>query len=159
VTAWHLEARKYDQRLHYRMPVHLIEDDGERLWLHAPPGTPIDHVTRGKKYAGQHACDMFFWRDRWYNIFVNRHPGGALDYFYCNVGLPPVIHDTTLSFVDLDLDVEVYPNGSFCVVDVDEFKIHSQKLGYPPDVRRAACEAVLDVIILWRARRSPFDQL
>jgi hypothetical protein len=79
VTAWHLEARKYDQRLHYRMPVHLIEDDGERLWLHASPGTPIDHVTRGIKYAGQHASDMFFWRDRWYNIFVNRHPGGALE--------------------------------------------------------------------------------
>ncbi len=159
MTAWHIEARKYDQRLHYRMPVRLIEDDGERLWFHAPPGTPIEHFTRGEKQATQRASDMFFWRAHWYNIFVNREPGGALQYFYCNVGLPPVVHDTTLSFVDLDLDVEIYPDGSLRVVDVDEFLAHSLEFGYPPDVRRAACAAVLDVVILWQARRPPFDQL
>jgi protein associated with RNAse G/E len=141
------------------MPVRLMDDDGERLWFYAPPGTFIDHFTRGDKHTTQRASDMFFWRERWYNIFVNREPGGVLQYFYCNVGLPPVIRDTTLSFVDLDLDVEIYPDGSFRVVDGDEFRANSVELGYPPDVRRAACEAVLDIVILLRARRPPFDQL
>jgi protein associated with RNAse G/E len=159
VTAWHIEARKYDQRLHYRMPVRLIDDDGERLRFHAPPGTPIDHITRGRKYSMEYASDMFFWRERWYNVYVNRQPDGAVHYFYCNVGLPPVIRDTTLSFVDLDLDVEMYPNGSFHVVDVGEFRAHSLEFGYPPEVRRAACKAMRDVVSEWRARRPPFDQL
>ena len=78
MTAWTIEARKYDQRLHYRMPVRLIDDDGERLWFYAPSGTLIDHFTRGEKHVMQRASDMFFWRDRWYNIFVNRTPDGAL---------------------------------------------------------------------------------
>jgi protein associated with RNAse G/E len=141
------------------MPVRLMEDDGERLWFHAPPGTLIDHFTRGQRIIARYASDMFFWRDRWYNIFVNRTPDGALQQFYCNVGLPPVVDSSTLSFVDLDLDVEIYPDGSFRVVDVDEFHAHSAEFSYPPDVRRTACKSVLDIVIRLRARRPPFDQL
>jgi protein associated with RNAse G/E len=159
MTAWYIEARKYDQRLHYRMPVRLIDDDGERLWFYAPPGTLIDHFTRGEKHVTQRASDMFFWRDRWYNVFVNRTPDGALRQFYCNASLPPVISNATLSFVDLDLDVEVYPDGNFRVLDGDEFRVNSVQLGYPPDVSRAACKAVLDIVGLLRARRPPFDLL
>jgi hypothetical protein len=159
VTAWYIEARKYDQRPHYRMPVRLKDDDGERLWFHVLPGIPIDHITRGRQYVTEYDSDMFFWRERWYNVLVNREPGGAFLYFYCNVALPPAVRDATLSYVDLDLDVRIYPNGSFCVVDVDEFRAHSLEFGYPPEVRRTACKAMRDVVREWRARRPPLDQL
>jgi protein associated with RNAse G/E len=155
---WMIEARKYDQSLHYTLPVRLVEDDGERLWLHAPAGSPINHYTRGKMFAAERAADMFFWRTRWYNVYVNREADGLLQAYYCNVSLPPVVRDSTLSFVDLDLDVRIMPDGSFDILDTDEFRAHSEQYGYPPDVRRAAYEAVADVLILWRARRPPFDQ-
>jgi protein associated with RNAse G/E len=159
VTAsWLIEARKYDQRVHYTMPVRLIEDNGERLWFRAAVGSPIEHYTSGQTFTVRHASDMFFWRGRWYNVYVNREPDGALHHYYCNVGLPPTVCDSTLTFVDLDLDVYILPDGTFSVLDTDEFREHSIQYGYPPEVRRAACEAVLDVLLLWRARQAPFDQ-
>jgi protein associated with RNAse G/E len=158
-TPWHIEARKYDQSAHYTLPARLIEDDGQRLWFHATVGSPIEHHTSAKTFPLRYASDMFFWREHWYNVYVNREPDGTLHHFYCNVGLPPTVHDSTLVFVDLDLDVYILPNGACRVLDTDEFRAHSIRYGYPPEVRRTACEAVLDVLILWRAHQPPFDQL
>jgi hypothetical protein len=101
---------------------------------------------------------MIYWRDQWYNVYVNYALSGAVDHFYCNVGLPPVIADHTISFVDLDLDVQIWPDGRFEVLDADEFAAHSALFGYPDDVRRRASLAVLDILILWRSGAPPFDR-
>ncbi|RPJ02431.1 MAG: DUF402 domain-containing protein, partial [Chloroflexi bacterium] len=122
--AWLIQAYKYDQRLHYTVPAQLIEDDGERLHFHSPLGTQVDHRTRGRVYTAPYASDAFFWRDRWYNVFVDREPDGSLKEFYCNIGLPPTVHDHVITFVDLDLDVQVLPDGTFNLLDTDEFREH-----------------------------------
>jgi hypothetical protein len=155
---WQIAAQKYNQNPHYTMPVQLVEDDGERLWFHAPPGSVLAHHTRGQTFTFARQSDMYFWRGRWYNVYVNRDPDGTLQHFYCNVGLPPVITDSTLTFVDLDLDVQISPGGACQILDADEFRAHSVAYAYPPDVRRAAWQAILDIIALWRARKPPFDQ-
>jgi len=155
--AWLLEARKYDQRLHYHIPAHLVSDDGTLLRFRTYPGGRLEHFTRGWARLMTSPSEMWFWRDRWYNVYVNYNGDGMLDHFYCNVGLPPVINGTTLSFVDLDLDVQIKPGGGFEVLDTDEFAEHSLYYSYPPDVRQNATLAVLDIIQLWRGRQAPFD--
>jgi protein associated with RNAse G/E len=101
--------------------------------------------------------DLYSWRDRWYNVYVGYQPDGVLRGFYCNVGLPPVITDHTLSFVDLDIDVRIWPDNRFELLDLDEFREHAATFGWPPEVQRAACDAMLDILFRWRQRKTPFD--
>lgn len=154
---WHIEARKYDGTLHYTLPAHLVEDDGQRIWLHTPTGTPLHHVTRGFERPMRHASELLFWRGTGYNIYANYAPGGALDYFYCNVSLPPHIDGTTLTFVDIDLDVAIRPDGTVSLLDADEFAAHCARYGYPRKVQRDAWHAVLAIFAHWHARRPPFN--
>lgn len=156
---WTIEARKYNHAVHYRMDAALAADDGACLHLRGQPDDMIHHLTRGWSRPRNRLCDLYFWRDRWYNVYVNFTPQGVFTHFYCNIGLPPQISGTTVSFVDLDLDVVMRADGSVEVLDTDEFKQHTAEFGYPPDVQHRAREAVLDVLVHWRARRPPFDRV
>ena len=76
----------------------------------------------------------FFWADRWYNVFRFHEPAGDLKCYYCNIILPPELKDTTLDYVDLDLDILVWPNGKYQVLDEPEFEENITAYQYPEDV-------------------------
>lgn len=156
---WHILARKYDGSEHYRLPARLVAATGDSLTFVTPIGGRILHQVRGQQTI-QRESDLIFWRAEWYNVYLNHADDGSLDHAYCNITLPPVISDAekTLVFVDLDLDVRVWPDGRYAILDMDEFRAHGEQYQYPPDVRRRAYEAVLDILIRWRARQYPFDR-
>jgi len=123
--AWQIEALKFDRRLHISLPAHLLDDDFARLWFRTRAGDQINHVTLGQQFPITQPSDLVFWRDRWYNVYLNYGDDGRLSHFYCNVGLPPEVSGQTLRFVDLDLDVRIGLDGQVRVLDADEFAEHT----------------------------------
>ena len=158
-SIWQILAQKYDKRLHYTWQAVLLDDDGQQLRLASVVGGKLVHYTRGIEEVTQRRSDLTFWRQRWYNVFTNYHEDGTLRYFYCNVAMPPVIEDSTVSYVDLDLDVQVLPDGSFRILDMDEFEQHRVRYGYPDWVQTNALRAVNDILALAEAREGPFGIL
>jgi uncharacterized protein len=70
---------------------------------------------------GDRFVEQFF-SNRWYNIFaVHDRDDNQLKCWYCNIGKPAVIHETELSYIDLALDLLVFPDGTQLVLDEDEF--------------------------------------
>jgi len=60
--------------------------------------------------------------DRWYNIYeIHDKADGRIKGWYCNISLPAVFEDDSISYVDLALDLLVYPDGHMLVLDEDEF--------------------------------------
>jgi len=63
-----------------------------------------------------------YFNDRWYNIFeIHDKSSDALKGWYCNVTYPAEFTDDMISYVDLALDLLVYPDGRQLVLDEDEF--------------------------------------
>jgi hypothetical protein len=63
-----------------------------------------------------------YYSDRWFNIFeIHDRSDDHLKGWYCNVSLPAEIGDGQISYVDLALDLLVYPDGRQLVLDEDEF--------------------------------------
>jgi protein associated with RNAse G/E len=74
-------------------------------------------LARGDRFIEQ------YYRDRWYNIDEVHDPvSGALKAWYCNVARPAVITADSISYIDLALDLLVYPDGRQRVLDEDEFE-------------------------------------
>lgn len=96
-----------------------------------------------------------FWRDRWYNVFRFHEPDGNLRNYYCNIAMPPVFTDDCLSFVDLDIDVVVWPDGRVEVLDRDDFEENSVKFGYPAEVMSKAEAAIAELLNLIDQDRLP----
>ena len=65
----------------------------------------------------------YYYTDRWYNIFaVHDRDDGSVKGWYCNIGKPAVFEDSTVSYVDLALDLWVSTGGKQVVLDEDEFE-------------------------------------
>ncbi len=63
-----------------------------------------------------------YYSNRWYNIFeIRDHSTDVLKGWYCNVTYPAVFENGYVYYVDLALDLLVYPDGRQLVLDEDEF--------------------------------------
>jgi predicted RNA-binding protein associated with RNAse of E/G family len=99
----------------------------------------------------------YFYTDRWYNIFaIHSRYSGALRGWYCNIARPATITDEVVSAEDLLLDVWVAPNGTWQILDEDEFAA-DHTLDQP--TREAALKALGILLAQIAAREPPFDEV
>jgi uncharacterized protein len=73
-------------------------------------------LARGDRFIEQ------YFSDRWYNIFeIHDRSDNHLKGWYCNVSMPADIAENQISYVDLALDLLVFPDGRQLILDEDEF--------------------------------------
>jgi predicted RNA-binding protein associated with RNAse of E/G family len=102
--------------------------------------------------GGDRFVETYF-SDRWYNVFEVRDGyTGAFKGWYCNVSRPARWSDGEVSWVDLGLDVIVFPDRSSAVLDEDEFAALHLAPGEADTAQRAAAELVRHA----RDRSGPF---
>lgn len=86
----------------------------------------------------------------WYNIFeIHDRDDDTLKGWYCNVARPAVFSDETVSYVDLALDLLVFPDGRQLVLDEDEFAA----LELDEDTRRQARAGLEELKTLFASPR------
>jgi len=109
----HQETWRYDGKVISRTP--------ESVLLEAYFNRP-DKLFHGILLReGDRFVEKYF-NDRWYNIFeIHDCDTDVLKGWYCNVTYPAVFEDGVVSYVDLALDLLVYPDGRQLVLDEDEF--------------------------------------
>lgn len=83
-----------------------------------------------------------FYTDRWYNIFeIHDRDDGRLKGWYCNITRPAELSGGEVAYVDLALDLLVYPDGRQLVLDEDEFEV----LPLDETTRQQALTALADL--------------
>jgi predicted RNA-binding protein associated with RNAse of E/G family len=84
-----------------------------------------------------------YYEDRWYNLLeIHDREDDTLKGWYCNVTTPASFNDGKIIYIDLALDVLVYPNGNYLILDEDEF----EALALPQQQQAKALEA-LDTLV------------
>jgi uncharacterized protein len=83
-----------------------------------------------------------FYFDRWFNIFeIHDRDSDQLKGWYCNIGYPAKKEGQVLSYVDLALDLLVFPDGKQLILDEDEFN----ELLLPSDIKKQALKSLEEV--------------
>ena len=95
----------------------------------------------------------YYYTDRWYNIFaIHDRDDGQIKGWYCNVGMPAVIEDGVVSYVDLALDLWVSAEGKQTILDEDEFAA----LNLHDELSGSALKGLEELRILFKNNRPPF---
>ncbi len=149
-----VNSRKYDGNIRRSWQAGMVSHTEEMIVAVGRFEFAVDHSDMGHLAAGTISFEHF-WFDRWYNIFRFHERDGSLMAWYCNIAMPATYADGVVDFIDLDIDVVVWPDLSHEVLDLDDFAENSQKYGYPPDVIRNSNRSVDEIIELIKTGGLP----
>lgn len=135
----------------------LVEQSGTLLTLLGTFDREIIHPDLGVIRRGTISYE-YYWLDRWFNVFKFMEPDGAFRNFYCNVSMPPDFDGTTLSYVDLDIDIVVDEKGGYDILDEAEFAKNAAEYRFPDEVIKNAKDSVSVLISMIEGRFYPFDR-
>lgn len=94
----------------------------------------------------------YYYSDRWYNIFaIYDKDDGNIKGWYCNIGMPAVIEDGIVAYVDLALDLWVSSDGRQTVLDEDEF----EELRVNDEIRAGALAGLEELKSLFQQKNPP----
>ena len=63
-----------------------------------------------------------------------------------------------MKYIDYDLDVKVFPDMSYTLLDEDEYEDHKRQMGYPEVIDQILYRNVEKLIGWIKQRRGPFAQ-
>ena len=153
-----ISSRKYDQSIRRSWNCDLIEQRDDLIVFVGVFDMSVEHPDLGFIEQGTVSYE-YYWLDRWYNVFRFHEPDGRLRNWYCNINMPPNFGGDEFDYVDLDIDILVWPGGEVKVLDEDEFCENALKYGYSDDVIQNAKTAKADLLSMIRNREFPFEQL
>lgn len=110
----------------------------------------------GRTWHTKGCAIMFFYMKRWFNIIAQLKEDGI--FYYCNIASPFVIDDHALKYIDYDLDLRVFSDGAFKILDRNEYNYHKRIMNYPKEVNYIIKEELSNLIEMKKASEFPFNR-
>ncbi len=110
----------------------------------------------GRKWRTKEPAILFFYKDNWFNVISQFKKNGI--YYYCNIASPYILEDKTIKYIDYDLDLRIFPDGSFRVLDKGEYEYHKVKLNYSVDIDKVVNYELNNLINNYKDKIGPFDK-
>lgn len=110
----------------------------------------------GRSYYTNEPAIIFFYKNKWYNVIAQLKSHDL--FYYCNIATPYVIDENIIKYIDYDLDLRVFPDGGFRVLDRNEYKYHKKIMHYSDDLDLVLRSELSNLIELKRKDKGPFDK-
>jgi len=153
-----VNSRKYDLSIRRTWQCRLIERNDPLLVFVGEFDRDVEHTDLGSIKTGTISYE-YYWLDRWYNVFRFHEPAGTFRNYYCNINIPPIFGNGVLDYVDLDIDIVLWPDGRILTLDEGEFEANAAKFEYPPDVRSNTVKALGELRRMINADEFPFGPI
>ncbi|MGL4382143.1 MAG: DUF402 domain-containing protein [Bacilli bacterium] len=85
--------------------------------------------SNGRIWFTREPAVCYFFTKGWYNIISMLKNNGV--HYYCNIASPYLYDGEALKYVDYDLDLKVFPNKYYKVLDENEYQFHTKMWNYP----------------------------
>lgn len=110
----------------------------------------------GRTWKTKEPAILFFYKDSWFNVIGQCKKDGI--YYYCNIASPYIIEDGVIKYIDYDLDLRVFPDGSFKVLDRGEYKYHKQLMNYSDEIDYILKAELTNLINMVRTKELAFKE-
>ncbi len=150
---FNIHSYKHDGKIHRSWDEATYIDSTEDYMIFANYKTLVTE-SDGRTWRTKEPAIMYFSKKSWYNIIGQLKENGI--YFYCNIASPAIIEEKTIKYIDYDLDLRVFPDGSFKVLDRKEYKYHSKIMNYPNEIDEILKNELTNLIIKVKNKEEPF---
>lgn len=110
----------------------------------------------GRSHRTKEIAILFFYKKNWYNILAQLKKYGL--FYYCNIASPYVIDGNIIKYIDYDLDLRIFPDGTFKVLDKNEYRYHKITMKYSEDIDLIVQNSLNELIKLKENNEVPFQK-
>ncbi len=110
----------------------------------------------GRSHKTKEPAIIFFYKNSWFNIIAQFKEYGL--FYYCNIASPYIVDENTIKYIDYDLDLRVFPDGGFRVLDKNEYKYHKKIMNYSDDLDFVINKALEELIDKKVKNEGPFNK-
>ena len=110
----------------------------------------------GRTHKTKETAIIFLYKDRWFHVTAQFKNTGL--YYKVDMASPFLIDDNILKYIDYDLDLKVFPDGEYRVLDRNEYKFHKKIMKYSEDLDFILQKELTNVIELKKSEKGPFNK-
>lgn len=150
-----IHSYKHDGKIHREWDEAILLEINDDYLIFGNDKTKVIE-SDGRVWKTKEPAIMYFYRNQWYNVIGQNKKDGI--YYYCNMASPFVIEDDAIKYIDYDLDLRVFPDGSFKVLDRGEYRYHKNVMHYQEEIDVILKNELTSLIELVRAKDGPFKK-
>ena len=110
----------------------------------------------GHSYKTKELAIIFFYKHNWFNCIAQSKSHGL--FYYCNIASPYLVDENVIKYIDYDLDLRVYPDGGYKILDHNEYNYHKKKMKYPEAIDKIVNKEMAKLIQMKKNKEGPFDK-
>ena len=151
---YEIHGYKHDGKIHRSWDEAVLLEIHDDYLIFGNEKTKVTE-SDGRTWRTKEPAVLYFFYKQWYNIIGQYKKNGI--YYYCNMASPIIIEENTIKYIDYDLDLRVFPDGSFKVLDRGEYKYHKSIMNYPEAIDKILKEELTNLINLVRNKENAFE--
>ncbi len=148
-----IHSYKHNGRIHRIWQETMVLKGTKNVVIGANEKTLVTE-SDGRTWLTREPSICYFHAEHWFNIICMLREDGV--YYYCNMSSPFVYDSNSLKYIDYDLDVKVFPDMSYTLLDEDEYEEHKTAMAYPEVIDKILKRNVAKLISWIQQRRGPF---
>ena len=150
-----IHSYKHNGKIHRSWDEAVLLDITEEFLVFGNDKTKVTEAD-GRTWRTKEPAVMYFFYNRWFNIIGQNKRDGI--YYYCNMASPFIIEENTIKYIDYDLDLRVFSDDSFKILDKSEYKYHKMKMSYPEEIDKILNNELNSLIELVKNKKNAFDK-
>lgn len=152
---YEIHSYKHDGNIHRTWDEAVLLEINDNYLIFGNKKTKVTE-SDGRTWRTKEPAILYFFKDKWFNIIGQNKKDGI--YYYCNIASPFTIEEETIKYIDYDLDLRVFPDGSFKVLDRGEYKYHKEKMNYSNDIDKILKSELTELINMVRRKEKAFKK-
>ena len=148
-----VQAYKHNGELHRQWShSYVLEDNDDYFVLASIRAAVVE--SDGRKWHTKEPAIFVLSKKNWFNVIAMLKENGIC--YYVNIASPAIFDKNFIKYIDYDLDVKLYEDGTTRLLDVSEYKKHADEQGYSEDIREILQKSVDTVYNMINKKEFPF---
>ena len=148
-----IQAYKHNEELHRQWThSYVLRDDEDYFVLASIRAAVVE--SDGRKWHTKEPAIFVLSKKNWFNVIAMLKEKGIC--YYVNIASPAIFDKNFIKYIDYDLDVKLYEDGTTRLLDVSEYKKHADEQGYSEDIKEILQHSVDRVYNMINKKEFPF---
>lgn len=126
-----IQCYKHNKKIHRAWDEAILLKETNEYMIFGNDRTIVTEAD-GNRWRTKEPAIMYYFKNEWFNIIAQLKNDGI--FYYCNIATPFILEDNTIKYIDYDLDLRIFPDGRYKILDQMEYNYHKRVMSYSKEL-------------------------